>query len=131
MFSYHFCAITVLTRNERGTQYLNEKGIADSLITLGCTKGNKNAPRVDDENIASVIIDQIDVTQDISIEKQILISFLDSPNSKIHELAISKVKSYHSSSETKSSFVKDVFETVVIPYIERSNHLKNLNSTRC
>lgn len=130
LFSYHFLAIVVLTRSKRGTEYLMKKGIADSLITLGSTKDSPNAPRVNDEKVASIIIDQIDVVQDISIEKQILISFLDSPNRKIHEIAISKVKSYqnsmnsdsnYSSSESKLSFSKDVFETVVIPYIEYSN----------
>lgn len=121
MFSYHFLAITVLTRSKRGTQYLIEKGIADSLITLGSTEGNSNAPSCNDDILASVVIDQIDVIQDMSIEKQILISFLDSSNPKIRDLAISKVKSYQTSSKTKSTFAKDVFETVVIPYIERSN----------
>lgn len=127
---YHLSGITVLTRNERGTEYLKKKGVADILITLGSTKDNPNAPKVTDEKIANIIINQLDIRQDISIEKQILISFLNSPIQAIREIAISKVKSYqnnmsslseNNSFESKSSISKEVFETVVIPYVEYSN----------
>lgn len=116
-----FTALTVLTRTPKGHEYLINNHVADVLRTIGGSLDNK--PCIKDRNIANEIIKIIDITQDLGIEKDMLLSFLLSKDEVIHQYAVNKVKSYQNliTNDPNFHFVKQIFSVIVVPFVLKTD----------